>query len=190
MAERKKGPPRSRVQSGPLAQRTGKQRTPARPRGGDSGAVSVEKRPLSKLAYKEVKGDLFDCPPDCSLAHCVSEDMAMGKGIATLFKEKFGGVSQLKAQGTRSGRGCMHSSCAHFVNTGVKTGGLALLEREGRFVYYLVSHKYTSASTKPFAQYHLPKALQVAMASLVWLAQIHYLPGLCKPDYWRKNLDH
>lgn len=53
-----------------------------------------------QLTFTEVKGDLFGCPPHTSLAHCVSEDMAIGKGIATLFKRKFGGVGELKAQGT------------------------------------------------------------------------------------------
>lgn len=47
----------------------------------------------------EVKGDLFSCPSSASLAHCVSEDMHMGKGIATLFKQKFGGIGELKSQG-------------------------------------------------------------------------------------------
>lgn len=50
------------------------------------------------LVFSEVCGDLFTCPASYSMAHCVSEDMAMGKGIAVLFKKKFGGVDQLKAQ--------------------------------------------------------------------------------------------
>ena len=54
----------------------------------------------SLLEFSEVKGDLFSCPPSSSLAHCVSEDMAMGKGVAVLFKKEFGGVGDLKAQGT------------------------------------------------------------------------------------------
>ena len=53
------------------------------------------------LRFSEVKGDLFSCPDSASLAHCVSEDMHMGKGVATLFKRKFGGVDELKAQGER-----------------------------------------------------------------------------------------
>ena len=52
-----------------------------------------------KVHLSEVKGDLFSCPSSTSLAHCVSEDMHMGKGIATLFKQKFGGVGELKSQG-------------------------------------------------------------------------------------------
>ena len=59
----------------------------------DSPAVS------RKVHLSEVKGDLFSCPSSASLAHCVSEDMHMGKGIATLFKQKFGGVGELKSQG-------------------------------------------------------------------------------------------
>lgn len=39
-------------------------------------------------------GDLFESRD--SLAHCVSECLAMGKGVATGFKELFGGVNDLK----------------------------------------------------------------------------------------------
>ena len=47
----------------------------------------------------EVQGDLFTCPPTDGLVHCVSRDLRMGKGIAVLFKKKFGGVEELKKQG-------------------------------------------------------------------------------------------
>ena len=56
-------------------------------------------RPPSLLEFSEVKGDLFTCPSSSSLAHCVSEDMAMGRGVAVLFKKEFGGVGELKDQG-------------------------------------------------------------------------------------------
>ena len=52
-----------------------------------------------KVYFSEVKGDPFSCPSSVSLAHCVSEDMHVGKVIATLFKQKFGGVGELKSQG-------------------------------------------------------------------------------------------
>ena len=55
-----------------------------------------------KFTLVEVKGDLFKCPSSSSLAHCVSEDLHMGKGIATIFKKEFGRVDQLKAQGNNS----------------------------------------------------------------------------------------
>jgi len=46
--------------------------------------------------YAEVRGDLFSSKD--SLVHCVSADLAMGKGIALKFKEKFGQVEYLKSQ--------------------------------------------------------------------------------------------
>ncbi|VDI08671.1 Hypothetical predicted protein, partial [Mytilus galloprovincialis] len=51
------------------------------------------------FSFEEKKGDLFDCPETDALAHCVSEDLRMGKGIAVLFKKKFGGVGELISQG-------------------------------------------------------------------------------------------
>ena len=44
-------------------------------------------------------GDLFSCDPTSSLGHCVSADLHMGKGIAVLFKKKFGNIPELKKQG-------------------------------------------------------------------------------------------
>ncbi len=53
----------------------------------------------SNLVYSEVQGDLFTCPSHFSLGHCVSEDMAMGRGVATFFKSMFNSVGELKKQG-------------------------------------------------------------------------------------------
>lgn len=49
-----------------------------------------------RLTY--VTGDLFSCPEDESLAHCISEDCRMGAGIAVIFRKKFNGVEELKEQ--------------------------------------------------------------------------------------------
>lgn len=68
----------------------------------------------------EVKGNLFDCDPTSSLAHCVSRDLNMGRGIAPLFKEKFKRVNELIAQNK-------------------KIGECAILDDEKRFVYYLIT---------------------------------------------------
>uniref|UniRef100_A0A3B5LPS2 O-acyl-ADP-ribose deacylase 1 n=1 Tax=Xiphophorus couchianus TaxID=32473 RepID=A0A3B5LPS2_9TELE len=49
--------------------------------------------PASKMSsgpQPYVTGDLFSCPRDESLAHCISEDCRMGAGIAVMFKKKFG----------------------------------------------------------------------------------------------------
>jgi len=70
--------------------------------------------------FIEKKGDLFSCPPTDCLVHCVSVDLSMSKGIATLFKKKFGGVEELKRQE-------------------VGIGGVGVLKRSQRYVYYLVT---------------------------------------------------
>ncbi|KAM4645983.1 ADP-ribose glycohydrolase OARD1 isoform 1-T1 [Amazona ochrocephala] len=77
---------------------------------------------------KCVKGDLFTCPPQDALAHCISEDCRMGAGIARLFKQKFGGVQELLDQQK-------------------KTGEVAVLQRDDRYIYYLITKK--KASHKP-----------------------------------------
>ena len=45
-----------------------------------------------------VSGDLFSCPADEALAHCISEDCRMGAGVAAAFRRRFGGVAELKGQ--------------------------------------------------------------------------------------------
>ena len=54
------------------------------------------------------------------MAHCVSQDLHLGKGIARIFKHKFGGISELKKQNL-------------FV------GDVGVLLRNGRYIYYLVT---------------------------------------------------
>ncbi len=68
----------------------------------------------------EIKGDLFTCDKASSMAHCVAKDLGMGKGIAVLFKKKFGGLIELKAQNP-------------------EIGSVAVLERNDRFIYYLIT---------------------------------------------------
>ena len=65
-------------------------------------------------------GDLFSST-EC-LAHCISEDIRMGKGIAVKFKTLFGGVNELKQQQA-------------------SPGGLAVLARGDRYIFYLVTKK-------------------------------------------------
>lgn len=73
-----------------------------------------------RALLKEVRGDLFTCSDSSSLAHCISEDVRMGKGIATAFKKKFGRVEEIRSQRQRP-------------------GGVAVLKCDNRFVYYLVT---------------------------------------------------
>jgi O-acetyl-ADP-ribose deacetylase (regulator of RNase III) len=51
---------------------------------------------------EELEGDLF-AVIEGSLAHCVSVDLKMGKGIATVFKSRYGRVDELVAQGVQIG---------------------------------------------------------------------------------------
>lgn len=55
-----------------------------------------------KLCFELVKGDLFLVGENVSLAHCVSEDFRMSKGIATEFKKRFEGQQELLSQGNSS----------------------------------------------------------------------------------------
>ena len=71
----------------------------------------------------EQYGDIFvKCPSHIHLAHCVSLDFHMGKGIAKLFKQKFGNVHFLKSQIQ-------------------KVGQCASLNYEGRFIFYMASKR-------------------------------------------------
>ena len=41
------------------------------------------------MTYREEAGDLFAVPEDYCLAHCISADFAMGKGIVLEFNRRF-----------------------------------------------------------------------------------------------------
>jgi len=82
-------------------------------------------RTLSGFTLKEVRGDLFSSPSTESLCHCISRDYKLGKGIAKLFREKFGRIDELK-------------------DSGARVGGLAVLKDGKRFIYNLVTkEKYS-----------------------------------------------
>ena len=84
------------------------------------------------VTVAELTGDLFGPAWGAgdALCHCVSRCLAMGKGIAPIFKRKFGGVASLKAQE-------------------VGVGGVATLRsQEGTWVYYLITkEKYFNKPT-------------------------------------------
>ena len=53
---------------------------------------------MSKQRIVEHIGDLFSAPVTASLAHCVSADLHMGKGVAVEFRNRFQGIKELKEQ--------------------------------------------------------------------------------------------
>lgn len=102
----------------PLSTESPSSSPPPSPRKSDIKTIDKES---VKFSYTEVRGDLFS-DEKSSLGHCVSEDLRMGKGIAKTFKSKFGSVPELKKQNQ-------------------KTGGLCILKRDERYIYYLVTKK-------------------------------------------------
>ncbi|CAG8610133.1 12088_t:CDS:2 [Acaulospora morrowiae] len=73
------------------------------------------------MPYKEVKGDLFkNSDQTDALAHCVSQDLRMGKGIAKEFKKRYNGISELKSQKK-------------------EVGQVAYLSRDNRYIFYLIT---------------------------------------------------
>jgi len=47
---------------------------------------------------KEVTGNIFDAPENFNLAHCVSADLKLNKGLALEFRRKYGHIRELKLQ--------------------------------------------------------------------------------------------
>ncbi|GMR32581.1 hypothetical protein PMAYCL1PPCAC_02776, partial [Pristionchus mayeri] len=83
---------------------------------------------LQLMAVSHEKGDLFKIAErtaleDWAIAHCISEDCAMGKGIAVEFKKRYGQIPSLKNQ----------------VKNGKRKGSAAYLEADGRVIFYLIT---------------------------------------------------
>lgn len=94
---------------------------------------------MSKCTITDISGDLFTAPDDISLAHCVSADLTMGAGIAVLIKYgmilyqlipdlKFCNLNRRK-----------YDRVIELKRQNVTTGGVAVLQHEKRFIYYLVT---------------------------------------------------
>lgn len=48
------------------------------------------------MVYKEIHNDLFNVPEDYWKVQCISADLAMGKGIATVFNQKYNMKNKMK----------------------------------------------------------------------------------------------
>ncbi|XP_046896126.1 ADP-ribose glycohydrolase OARD1 isoform X1 [Hypomesus transpacificus] len=124
----------------------------------DTEQPSSSRNKVAKSSWKllHVEGDLFSSPEDEALAHCISEDCRMGAGIAVMFKKKFGGVEDLKKQSEfgsewRLVKTTCEMSKIHTMSkqsfTEKEPGHCAVLKRDKRFVYYLITK--AKASQKP-----------------------------------------
>jgi len=123
------------------------------------------------FSIKEKKGDLFLGTENICLAHCISQDVKMSKGIALHFKSKFGGVQEILDQNR-------------------KPGDVAVLKRGHRFVYYLVTkerywHKPTYLSLRSSLQAMKRHVLQYAVSSIAMPKIACGLDGLV----WEKVRD-
>lgn len=75
---------------------------------------------MEAQGFQLIQGDLFSTEEHFSLAHCVSRDLRMGKGIAVEFRKRFKNVSELKGQNPT-------------------IGSVVYLRMPTRFVFYLVT---------------------------------------------------
>ena len=93
------------------------------------------------LSLSEQRNDIFECDPAFSLAHCVSVDLRMGRGIAVEFKKRFGQLQELARQEPR-------------------IGDVLTLRRGDAWIYYLVTkdvcyHKPHYVNLESAAPFHI-----------------------------------
>ena len=79
------------------------------------------------ITYK--RGNLFNAPPNYSLAHCVAADLKMSAGIAVTFRQKFNNIEILRKQK-------------------IEVGGIGILKQNKNFTYYLVTKQVSHDKPK------------------------------------------
>ncbi|XP_043919437.1 E3 ubiquitin-protein ligase TRIM62-like [Protopterus annectens] len=82
-----------------------------------------------KTYLNEVNDSILTAPEDCCIAVCVNEQLTMRGGVSRAVKDRFGRVVELKKQGK-------------------KTGEVAVLEDDDRFLYYLVTRSKFAKTAK------------------------------------------
>lgn len=92
---------------------------------------------------KEEHGDLFQYSNEYALAHCVAEDMHMNAGIAITFRFVFNISVTLMKYILFSFRK-VFKRVGRLLDQRQPTGGCAYLNVNGRYIYYLVTKKYSS----------------------------------------------
>lgn len=107
------------------------------------------------MTYKEESRDLFSVPEDYYLAHCISADFGMGRGIVVEFNKRFDMKNILK------------NKYPNFLNDykNYNYGGMALIE--GRVINLITKERYWQKPTYR----SLTEALNIACLRI---------PGDCK----------
>jgi len=63
------------------------------------------------MTYEEITGDLFSAPEKYYLAHCISNDFALGAGIAVQFNKRFNMRNRLKTMKNKPDFSDMNGYC-------------------------------------------------------------------------------
>ena len=103
-------------------------------------SLSVNLKTTMKFKFNIIFGDLFQTSnPSSSLAHCVSSDFKCGKGIATVFIQKFVRIKEFRGKN-------------------VPVGQVAVLKEGNRYIYNLVTKlKFNDEPTYQSMKYSLSK---------------------------------
>lgn len=103
----------------------------------------------SKMIFKEIKEDLFNIPDEYAIVHCISNDFALGAGIAKAIDEKYGVKDLLEKYYTSANS---YIAITNWI-------GMALYcesELNGRIIYNLVTKdKYWQKPTYESLMYCL-----------------------------------
>lgn len=106
----------------------------------------------------EEYGDLFDMDQEWCLAHCVGSDFIMGKGIATIFKSKYGNVDWLLQN-----------------SKGVGTTLLLPKNKINRNVFYLITKKWSRYSKPTYVD------LENSIIDMFYQAKLHGINKIAMP---------
>lgn len=103
------------------------------------------------MVYKEEVRDLFSVPDDYCLAHCISADFGMGKGIAVEFNSRFGMKQRLREK------------CPGYLDrfTRHRVGGDCVLE--GRVLNLITKERYFHKPTIITMKLALEKMKQLCL---------------------------
>lgn len=116
------------------------------------------------MKYTETKGDLFSAPSDYYLAHCISADFGMGKGIVVEFNKRFDMKNKLKRY---------HPHYLAYYDSQVKLGieGTCLIE--GRVLNLITKRNYWLKPTY--------KSMAQALADMRTIVLTHHIKKIAMP---------